>query len=372
MVMARQMPIKGIHGMRAADMIVKVRGQDMLLLEDLARQVTVMMKEINQFQNVSVSMDLSKPEYQVLVDRTKAAELGIPVSEVAGTLRTLITGTAASRFKEGSEYYDIRVVVPEKFLTNRLDVENLTIAGTDGQIFRLRDIAEIRAATGPVEIIREDQIKQISVEANIAGGDLAGAAGRLRQALSRISRPPGYEFDFGGSADMMADMKDTVFAVLGFAIFFSFIVLAVQFNSFKLPALILGCLPVCLGGTVFLMHATGLPLGATVIIGVLVIVAVTVNDGVLLLAYARDIQNQQSLSPRRAVVDAAKIRLRPRIMTSVTTMIGFFPLALNLAEGGDMLQPMAWAAIGGLAMEILVALFLMPCLYVMVEKKTAD
>jgi len=164
-------------------------------------------------------------------------------------------------------------------------------------------------------------------------------------------------------------MKETVLAVLSFAVFFSFIVLTVQFNSIKLPGIILGSVPVCLSGVVFLMYLTNLPLGATVIIGVLVIVAATVNDGVLLLTYAREIQDSQGLAPNRAVMDAAKIRLRPRIMTTTTTMMGFLPLALNLGEGGDMLQPMAVAAIGGLGMEILVALFLMPVVYVVVTRK---
>lgn len=248
-----------------------------------------------------------------------------------------------------------------------MDVENLIIKSSQEEPIRLRDIADVAAALGPVEIIRENQIKQITVEADMAGGDLAGGVSKLRNALATIDRQAGYTFDFSGNAEMMADMKDTVLAVLGFALFFSFIVLTVQFNSVKLPTLILSSMPVCLAGSVFLMYLTHLPLGATVIIGVLIVVAVTVNDGVLLLTYAGDIQERQKITPYQAVVGAAKIRLRPRIMTSVTTMMGFLPLALNVGEGGDMLQPMAVTAIGGLAMEILVALFLMPCLYVMMS-----
>jgi multidrug efflux pump subunit AcrB len=250
-------------------------------------------------------------------------------------------------------------------------VENLIVSSSDNGMVRLRDIADVAAASGPVEIIREDQVKQITVEADMADGDLAGGVNELRDALAQIDRQAGYGFSFGGNAEMMADMKDTVLAVLAFALFFSFIVLTVQFNSVKLPALILSCVPVCLAGSVFIMHASGLPLGATVIIGVLVVVAATVNDGVLLLTYAGDIQNRQKPGADQAVTEAAKIRLRPRIMTSVTTMMGFLPLAINMGEGGDMLQPMAVAAIGGLGMEILVALFLMPCMYVAVNRTKA-
>jgi HAE1 family hydrophobic/amphiphilic exporter-1 len=366
--MVKQMPIKGIHGMKASDIVVQVRGQEMETLADLASQTARTLNELGQFQNVFISMDLSKPEYQVKVDRAKAAELGVSVSDVAISLRSLITGAVATRFRDGSEYYDIRLLVPEKRMTARQDVENIELTSAQGDPLRLRDIATVVPASGPVEIIRENQVKQITVEADIVGADLAGAVRELRTVLARLDQPAGYEFDFSGRSKLMADMKNTVLAVLAFATFFSFIVLTVQFNSLKLPGIILGSMPVCLSGVIFLMYFTKFPLGATVIIGVLVVVAATVNDGVLLLTYASDLQNQQGLTPHQAVVDAAKIRLRPRIMTTVTTMMGFLPLALNLEEGGDMLQPMAVAAIGGLGMEILVALFLMPCLYVIASK----
>ena len=186
----------------------------------------------------------------------------------------------------------------------------------------------------------------------------------LQEAMRRHELPPGYEVQYGGQAQMMAEMTRTLLTILAFAVFFAFIVLAVQFNSLKLPALILGSMPVCLAGIVFIMLATGLPLGATLIIGVLVVVAATVNDGVLLLTFARDAQATGGLPPRAAVIQAAKIRLRPRVMTTTCTLVGFLPLALAIEQGGDMLRPMAVGAVGGLLMEIAVALFLMPCLYV--------
>jgi HAE1 family hydrophobic/amphiphilic exporter-1 len=368
-IMVKQMPIKGIPGIQAADIIVKVRGYDMKILNDLAGRTIQTITGQNDIRNVIISMDLTKPEYQVKIDRTKASELGVSVGEVASALRTLITGTVASRYRDGLEYYDIRLLIPDQRFSARQDIENLAISGSDGVVVRLRDVATVVPATGPVEIIREDQIKQISVEADVAGGNLAGAVKRLRTALDAFDLPAGYEFDFGGGAELMIDMKDTVLAVLAFAFFFAFIILTVQFNTFKLPVLVLGSVPFCLAGVVFLMFLTHMPMGATVIIGILVVVAAAVNDGVLLLTYAPEIQVQKDLTPQRAVIEAAKIRLRPRIMTTVSTMIGFLPLALNLFEGGDILQPMAVAAIGGLSMEIFVALFLMPCMYVLTFRK---
>ncbi|MCU0918626.1 MAG: efflux RND transporter permease subunit, partial [Planctomycetes bacterium] len=225
------------------------------------------------------------------------------------------------------------------------------------------DVAEVGSAVGPVEIVREDQVKEVIVRGDAAGVSVGTALAELQEAMAKKDRPIGYELSYGGQAQMMGDMKQTVLSILGFAVFFSFIVLAVQFNSLKLPTLILGSVPACMAGMVFLMYAAGLPLGATVIIGVLVVVAATVSDGVLLLTFAEELRVQKNMTAFDAVLDAARIRLRPRVMTTITTLVGFLPLALAIEEGGDMLQPMAAGAVGGLLMEILVALFLMPCLY---------
>ncbi len=368
-VMARQMPIKGIHGLRAADLMVEVRGQDMETLAELAQRTSDIMGGLSQLANVSISMDMTKPEYQVQVDRTKATELGVSVEDISLMLRSLVGGAVVSRYREAGEYHDIRLVIPESRLTSRHQIENLVVSGTGGNAIRVRDVATIREAVGPLEIIRQNQVKQVTVEANAAGVDLASAVTTVRRAIDDLEIPVGYEFGFGGQAELMADMRQAVMAVVAFAVFFAFIVLTVQFDSVKLPALILGSAPFCLAGLVFGLYLSGLAFGATVVIAILVVIALNVNDGVLLMTFAQELQQQQGLSPTEAVVRAAKIRLRPRLMTTITTMIGFVPLALNLGEGADMLQPMAMGAIGGLTMEALVALFFMPCLYALTTRR---
>jgi HAE1 family hydrophobic/amphiphilic exporter-1 len=366
MVMRTQ--VKGIRKLGEADIEVKIKGPEIATLYEQARQTAAAMNELAHFTNVYLSMDMTKPEYQVQIDRARAAEMGVSVSDIATTLRSLITGAVATRYREGDEYYDVRAMIPESRITSRKDVENLPLSCAQGGYLRVSDVAEVRSAVGPVEIVREDQAKQVVVRGDAVGVSVGEALSELQSAMSKASRPAGYEISYGGRAQMMTDMKHTVLAVFAFAVFFSFIVLAVQFNSIRLPALILGSMPVCMAGLVFIMHAAGLPLGATVIIGALVVVAATVNDGVLLLTFAQELQARKCLSPAEAVVDAARIRLRPRVMTTVCTLAGFIPLALAIEEGGDMLRPMAAGAIGGLLMEVPVALFLMPCLYVMTAR----
>ncbi len=362
--MVMQMKVKGIRKLGEADIEIKIKGQDIVVLHELARSAAAAMNDLKHFENVYVSMDMTKPEYRIHIDRTRAAEMGVSVAGVAETVRSLITGAVATRYREGDEYYNVRLMIPESAVASRQDVENLLVSCSQGGYARLKDIAEVRRGAGPVEIIREDQVKEVVVRGDASGVSVGTALRELKSALAKYDRPAGYEYSFGGQAQMMDEMKRSVAAILAFALFFSFIVLVVQFDSLKLPAMILGSVPVCLAGMAFMMFFTGLPLGATVIIGALVVVAATVNDGVLLLTFARELQERDGRPAFSAVVEAAKIRLRPRVMTTASTLVAFIPLALALEQGGDMLQPMAAGAIGGLLVEIPVALFLMPCLYV--------
>jgi hydrophobic/amphiphilic exporter-1 (mainly G- bacteria), HAE1 family len=363
--MVMQPPVKGIRKLGEADIEVKIKGQELDQLFDLARKTAESMNNLAHFANVYVSMDMTKPEYQVEVDRVRAAELGISVVDVASTVRSMISGQVATRYREGDYFYNIRVMIPEQHFTSKQEVENLVLSCAQGGYLRLKDVARVIPAVGPVEIAREDQVKEVVVRGDAAGVSVGQALGELKEAVSKMNLPVGYEIFYGGQAQMMAEMQRSVLLILAFALFFAFVVLAVQFNSLQLPALILGSVPFCLAGMVYMLFLTGLPVGATVIIGVLIVVAATVNEGVLLLTFAEDLRQHDNLTPLQAVINAAKIRLRPRMMIALAIIFGFIPLALNLEEGGEMLQPMAASAIGGLALGLFVALFLMPCLYVM-------
>lgn len=369
MAMVNQSSIKGIRKLGDADIELKIKGDDVSVLFDNARKFMSAVSDQSGIANVNLSLDMTKPEFQIFLDRHKAADCGISVAEAAQTLRSLVTGTIATRFRDGSEYYGIRVIVPESRLVSRQDLELLPITSKNGNVYKLSEIAEVRQAFGPVEIIREDQIKQVVVRADAAEISVGSALAQIKEKVDNIQLPPGYTLSYGGQAQMISDMINSVIRIMLFAVFFSFVVLTVQFNNVKLPVIVLGSVPFCVAGMFIFLFATGVPIGATVLIGVLVVIAATVNDGVLLLTFAEELSEKENLPPLEAVVKAAKLRLRPRVMTTVSTLAGFIPLAIFETNGGGMLRPMAIAAIGGLIMEIFVALFLMPCLYVLLSSK---
>jgi hydrophobe/amphiphile efflux-1 (HAE1) family protein len=363
-----QMKIKGIRQIGLQDVELKIQGDDTDHIYSFAKQAAAALNETDGFSGVNISMDMSKPEYRIYIDRARAAAMGIPVGKVASTLRGLIGGTVSTDYRDGSEYYDIRVMVPEPNLSSKEDLENLILDSRGGRPVFVRDVAEVRRAVGPVEITRENQIKQVIVRSDASGISSGEATRRAMEVISTLTRPSGVSVVPGGQAQMMGENRKTMGMIFGFALFFAFVALAIQFESFRLPLIIMLSVPFCLVGIVYALTIAGLPIGATVAIGVFVIIAAAVNDGVLLLGFAEELRTTQQYSPIDAVLKAAQIRLRPRLMTTLSTIAGLIPLALNFGEGGDLLKPMAVAGIGGLLMEIAVALFLMPILYVFFSK----
>jgi CzcA family heavy metal efflux pump len=363
--MVMQAPVKGIRRVGASDLEVQLRGPDIERLFALAEASRTAMSKAKHLRNVYMSLDMTKPEVHIDVDRFRAAELGLSAADIATTVQSLVRGQVATAYREGDETYDLRVLVPEQRLTSRDSLDNLPLVCRGDACTRVRDVASVRTSVGPVEIIRMNQAKQVVIQADATGVSVGDALEELKSVMRTIDVPPGYEVGYGGQAQMMAEARRSLMLVIAFATFFAFVILVVQFNRLRVPAIILATVPFSLAGLILSLALTGTPVGTTVAIGLLVVVAASVTEGVLLLNYAEELRGGQSLSAEAAVVQAAQIRFRPRLMTALGVLVGFAPIALNLEEGGDMLQPMAVAAMGGLAAGVFVALYLMPLLYVM-------
>ncbi len=368
MLAVMQAKMRGIRQLGQAEIEVEINGSEIDTLFGVANDIAGRLRLRPELTNIYVSLDYSKPEWQVEIDRTRAAEHGLTVAAIAGTLRGYIGGDVPTRYREASELYDLRVLVPERSLASRSDVENLVITTPSGQHLRLRDVANVRSATGPVEIVRQNQVKQVVVRCDPQNTDLATAQSIVQSELAALDWPPGYASTIGGKAKQMAEMQGTVKQILVLALFFSFIVLGAQFNSLRLPIIVLLAAPFCLAGMGYGLALAGQPFGATVIIAVLVVLAANVIDGVLLIDTAEGLR-QKGMPMLEATQQAGLSRLRPRLMTTVPVLFGFAPLAFAWEEGGELLRPMAAAAIGGLAVELLVALFLVPVLYTWISRK---
>lgn len=368
-IMVMQKSVRGIHGMGKSDIEVKIRGADYRRLFPIAQRAAEAMQGQDDLENVVLTFDMQKPEYRVHIDRERASMLGVSAAQIAATVRSFIDGTVATQFRESNEYYGIRVVSPSALMNHEDDIGNLLVDLPGEDHARLYDIAEVTRATGPVEIARENQVAQVIVQADVDGANVGAALSGLKRTLADIDMPAGYSVHFGGQAPLMAQMRNAMILILVFALFFAFVVLTVQFNNLRLPALVLSGMPFCLGGAVFALLVTGTPISVTAVVGLLLVLAAATNDGVLLFTFADELRRKDKRAGLEAVIEAARIRFRPRVMTTTTTMAGLLPLAMGLEIGADLLRPMAIAAIGGLVMEMAVALFLMPIFYWFATRK---
>ncbi|GAB4367746.1 MAG: efflux RND transporter permease subunit [Calditrichia bacterium] len=368
-LVVNQAKMKGIRKTGESDVEIKVRGFDLEKLSEIAGQVAGRMQKIAGLTNVRVGTQITKPEYQVQVDRLRLADIGMSTQSVSGSIKSLIDGAVASQYREAGEYYDIRVMVPEKQINSRQDIENLYVDAPGGLKVPLRTVARVVPKLGPVEIVREDQVKQIVVSSDvIAGANVGDMAKAVTRALADFPLPEGYSFEFGGQVYLMQESQKTMLQVILFALFFAYVVLAIQFNSFRQPFLILLGVPFAFFGVFLALWLTGFPAGATVLIGVIIMSGGIATQGVVLISFINEYR-QKGIPLQEAILEAAPLRVRPILMTQATTILGLLPLAINWGEGGDMLQPMAIAVIGGLFFSLIVTLFLLPNLYYIISKK---
>ena len=360
--------IKGIRKVGEQDVEVNVKGSDAVLLYEFSEKLAIQLSKIPELSGINISMDMTKPEYRVYVDRARASAMGIHVNQVATILRTLVQGLVGTQYREGTEYYPIRVMVPEISLTSKTDLENLIIETRNGEPIYLRDIAEVRRAVGPVEISREDQVMRVIVRADAAGVSIGEALKLAEQAAIDLMPPPGVEISMGSEARFMAESRRVMGLIIGFAALFAYVILAIQFESFMLPLLIMLNVPLTLTGAFLALFIAGGAIGVTVQIGILIMMGGITSQGVVLLALAEEYR-RNGMSPLEAIRKAAPIRVRPILMTQLTTVLGLVPLAMNLGEGGDMLVTMAIAVMGGLLYSLLLTLLFLPAAYGLVYRK---
>jgi len=355
-------PIKGMRKVGEQDVEVNIKGTDAVSLYEFSEKLAAKMRQTSGLSGVNISMDMTKPEYRIKIDRARASAMDISVDHVATVMRSLVQGLVGTQYREGSEYYPIRVMVPEISIKNKQDLQNLIVDTRNGEPVYLHDIATVTRAVGPVEISREDQIMRVIVRADAAGVSVGEALARAEQAANNLQPPPGVDVSMGSEARLMAESHQVMGLILGFAALFAYVILAIQFESFVLPLLIMLNVPLTLTGVFIALALFGAPIGVTVQIGVLVMMGGITSQGVVLLSLAEEYR-RNGLSPIDAIRKAAPLRVRPILMTQLTTVLGLTPLAMNLGEGGDMLVTMAIAVIGGLLYSLLLTLLFLPAAY---------
>jgi HAE1 family hydrophobic/amphiphilic exporter-1 len=353
---------------------VEIRGHDTQIADALAQQIKDVIEVIPGVTDAQVNDREGMPEMLVRVDREKAATMGLNVSDLADALRTTVGGRIASMFRQGGNEYNILVRLQEEDRRQLASVEQIplqTVVGAVGQTVPVSSLVRMERREGPVQIERKDQERVVEVRANIADRDLGSIMADVDAGLRNRTLPPDFSIVYGGEYEEQQEAFRGLLFCFVLAVILVYMVMAAQFESLRDPLVILFSIPVAGIGVVLMLFLTGTTFNIQAFIGVIMLAGIVVNNAIVLVDYTNTLRRRDGLPLRQAVEVAGRTRLRPILMTTLTTVLAMIPMALGLGEGGEVQAPMARVVIGGLAVSTLITLILIPTLYTTVEERTA-
>jgi HAE1 family hydrophobic/amphiphilic exporter-1 len=356
-----------------SDIELQLVGYDLETARRLGLELQEQLEAMPELAEVSFGLADQQPQLQVEFDRPKMAELGLSTSTVGKAISTAFQGRVAGWYSEGGDEHDIVVRWDKAYRQDLDDLRRLPVLTPAGVSVPLDSVADIKLGLGPVDITREDQQRVSSFEITLADSyqdadgawhqkDMAASIASLETLAAGLDLPEGFTTNVGGSADDFIESFQSLGAALLVAILLVYLVMASQFESFRLPFVIIFSVPMALIGVVLIFVATGSALDISALIGVIMLVGIAVNNGIVMVDAANQLM-ADGLDRVQAIWQASRTRLRPVLLTSLTTILAMVPLAMQLGEGSEQWSGMARAVIGGLLSATVLTLFLVPVLY---------
>lgn len=340
----------------------EIYGYDFTTSDTLANRLVEILSNIKGCSEVHISRNDYQPEYQVDFDREKLALYGLNLSTAAMYLRNRINGSIASKYREDGDEYDIKVMYAPQFRTSIADIENILIYNNQGSAVRVRDVGTVVERFSPPTIERKDRSRVNTVSAVISGAAMSEVVEKAAVEIDKIEMPAGFNIELSGTYEDQQDSFNDLFTLLILIIILVYIVMAAQFESLKYPFLIMFSIPFALSGVFIALSVTGNTLNMMSMIGIIMLIGIVVKNGIVLIDYI-SLNRERGMSIRRAVVHGGESRLRPVLMTTLTTILGMVPMAISHSEGAEMWRPMAVSVIGGLTVSTILTLILIPVLY---------
>ncbi len=347
---------------------VEIAGFDLNELKEISGEIVERMSGSRRFADVKSSVDIGHPEIQIKFDRERAAALGLNVYEIAAGIVTKVRGEVATRYSWRDRKIDVLVRSREEDRASIEDIGQLIINPQSDRPVTLEGVADIVVGTGPSEIRRVDQERVALITANLNYGDLGGAADELIRIIEGVRMPNGLTAQVSGqNEEMKVSFQSLRFALL-LAIFLVYFVMASQFESFLHPFVIIFTIPLAFIGAVVALWITGSKISVVVFIGAILLAGIVVNNAIVLIDRINQIR-ARGVAKVEAIIEAGKSRLRPIVMTMLTTTLGLLPLAIGVGEGAEVRAPMAITVIGGLSVSTLLTLIVIPVVYSVLDRK---
>jgi HAE1 family hydrophobic/amphiphilic exporter-1 len=349
-----------------ADIMIEIFGHDLDVAEALGHQIAKKVSTIDGIVHVETSFKESAPELRVNIDRQRLSDLGLSTTQVGQIISTSILGTVASRFRDAGDEFDIRVQLEKSARTNKEDIENIMIQTPIGNQIPLRSIAEVVYTKAPKQIIREDQERMVSVNISISGRDLQSVTEDVLASLRQVSVPNDFRIELGGTAEEQQESFGYLGLAFLTAILLTYMVMASQFESLLDPFIIIFTIPLSFIGVALALVLTGTSLSIMALIGIVMLVGIVVNNGIVLVDYINQLR-ERGRNLTDAIMEGGRVRMRPVLMTALTTILAMLPLALGLGEGGESWAPMARSVMGGLTVATVLTLIVVPVIYMTIE-----
>ncbi len=350
---------------------VIIYGEDLDLLRNHSLEMVSRLGNVPGLVDIRSSLEAGNPELQVVFDRDRLASLGLDMGVLSETLKNRVLGVVPTRFKEEDRQIDIRIRNREQDRQSISDVRNLMVPGPDGASIRLLAIADVTEDRGPAEIHRLQQQRAAVVSANLEDRGLGAAIADVAGVLAAMPRPAGLSTDLGGQNKEMQISFNSLRFAIALAIFLVYLVMAATFESFLHPLLVLFTIPLALVGVVAGLVATGTSITVIVLIGTVMLVGIVVNNAIVLIDTINRLR-RGGMAKLDAVLRAGHLRLRPILMTTLTTILGLMPMALAWGEGAELRSPLAITVASGLALSTLLTLVVIPAAYMIVPSRVGE
>lgn len=342
---------------------LKVFGYDIDETNAVALDLQQKVAQIPGARDVQLSRDALRPEMNVVFDREKLAYFGLNSATASQAVRNRINGYVASHYREDGDEYDIVVRYAEPFRTSIEDVENIVLYGAMGQPVKLKEVAAVAEEFAAPTIERENRQRVVSVEASLGKGVALGTVvEQVNQLVADYDVPDGVYLEVGGSVEDQQESFSDLMTLLVLIVILVYIVMATQFESLKMPFIIMFSIPFAFTGVFIALWISGTPLSMIALIGAIMLVGIVVKNGIVMVDYT-NLLIERGTSMLDAVVASGKSRLRPVLMTSLTTIFGMVPMAMGWGDGSELWQPMGVAVIGGLTCSTFLTLLVVPTIY---------
>ncbi|MBW2001728.1 MAG: efflux RND transporter permease subunit, partial [Deltaproteobacteria bacterium] len=358
----RSMYSRFLGGGREERLEMDIKGYDLVKGKALAEEVIGRIKGVEGVIYPRMSLEDNRPELKIIIDRSKAATLGLPISRILHVINTNIEGTAASKYREEGDEFDILVRLREEDRGSLEDILNMSITGPGGKEIPLRGFATVIEGKGPTRIDRRNQERLITVMAGIQGRDMGHIVQEITEKIGDLKLPPNFRLNFASEYEQQKEAFGGLLFAIILAIVLVYMVMASQFESLTEPFVIMFTIPLASIGVILAILVLHMNVTVPALIGGVLLIGIVVNNGIVMIDYINRLRKKEH-PLREAILIGAKRRLRPIMMTTLTTSLALVPMALGFGEGSEMNAPMARVVIGGMLVSALFTIFFVPTLY---------